>query len=342
MDRRKFIKTSLLAGTSGAAALSAASCSSLRIPKVFTASSIPLPDMDQYIAGMDSGMEEISSFDFIEAMPGKANTPELKKANHFARNAVKSLYVTAMFSDLPPEGQSHPGMQRRMMLALPEIDLAASEMDEYFSTHSTADNARLQNFLLSPEDPGLQFLEKFNSTAADLGVCNDRRLQTRAMMTRIMWRLKRQSPELMIQEYELKLEKLQATNGVDEAARLHMSTMASEEAFWHWQQQQAVAQDDDPEPLAPMDDKDDENLDQYKDWTEIPGTEKKNKDGEEKDKRSNTEAGARLMGIGLAVFAVSGILVFAGAYPFLIAMTVGAVMFLIGLLRLLAGLAGGS
>ncbi len=324
-----------------------ASCASLKFPGTLSATDIPLPDMDNYLAEMDTGMGEISHFDFIEAAPGKAHTQELDEANHFARNAVKSLYVTAMFSDLPPEGQSHPGMQKRMMLALPEIEKAAREMDQYFSTHSADDNARLQEFLLQPEDPGLQFLEKFNNTAADLGICQDRRLQTRAMMTRLLWRLKRQSPELLFHEYSSKAEKLQASSGVEDAARLHMATKASEEAFWHWQQQQSAVQtsvgtDSEPQPPKTDPEKQDEagesDLEEYKNWAEFTETEEES----EIDQKTNAQKGARLMGIGFGIFAVSGALLYAGAVPFVFAMTVGAVIFLVGLLRLLGGLISGT
>ncbi len=68
-----------------------------------------------------------------------------------------------------------------MLVELKSIKALAGSTWNYVGLN---DSQRLQEFLLQPEDPGLQFLEKFNSTAADLGICQDRRLQTRAMMTR--------------------------------------------------------------------------------------------------------------------------------------------------------------
>ncbi len=60
-------------------------------------------------------------------------------------------------------------------------------------------------------------------------------------------------------------------------------------------------------------------------------------DDTQRTRRQRTQArGAKVLGIGVVVFAVSGGLVAAGAFPFVFGMTVGAVMMLVGLIMLLA------
>ena len=71
MDRRKFLKSSVAAGITGAAALGSASCSSVK----FLEESVPeepAPDLDEVLARMDDGMREISEWDPVDDFLGPA------------------------------------------------------------------------------------------------------------------------------------------------------------------------------------------------------------------------------------------------------------------------------
>ena len=329
MDRRKFIKTSALAGVAGATALSTASCSSLK----FLPTGLPVdnqPDMDAYLAMMDEGMHRISQWNPVDEFTGTASeTSDRAKANHVARNAYKSLYVTAMFSDLSPDDQLHPGMQSRIKKALPQMDLATSEMEKFMQGENAVSADVLQDFLNQDDDPGMRFLEQFNGQAQQSGITGSRRAQTRAMTTRMLWRLKNQAPELVIDEYQTKMKKLETNQGNDAAVSHLIATKVSEQAFWKWQQQQSSG--DVTQEAVPA---------VYNSWTqsdfeEIGGVSKK--EVPEDDKENMSSRGAKKMGIGMAIFAGGTIILAAGAFPGVFIMTVGAIFFLIGLIQLMVG-----
>jgi hypothetical protein len=179
MDRRRFIKSSVLASVTGATALSTASCTAVK----FLESSAPEeqpPDMDEILSRMDEGMRKISVWNPVDDYSGTTDSsPDRETANRVARNAVKSLYVTAMFCDLPVSAQLQPGTQKRIMTALPEMEASAREMAEYLETDDNLSDKELRAFLNRDDDPGMQFLESFNDLARDQGIAAQRRIQIR-------------------------------------------------------------------------------------------------------------------------------------------------------------------
>jgi hypothetical protein len=304
MDRRRFLKASVIAGGAGAAALSSSSCSSL-LPRYKPASGdVELPDMDQYIAQVDRGLKHIEQWDPAAELSEAGSDSEHERINNLARNAVKALYISAMFTDLPEEARSRPGMQARIKKALPEIDATATEVADYLGGLTASDREKLHKILSRRENPGMQIFEQFDKHAAENGVTLQRRLHTRATANNILWRLKNQPPDLLFDEYQVKIEKLAASES-GSMTRPEVAARLAEKAFWKWS-----------ESL------DDGGADQ---------------DEEKKDYRT-AKRGARMMGIGVVIFGVGGAIVAAGGFPGVFVMTVGAVWFLIGLIVAIVGL----
>jgi len=302
-----------------------ASCSSVKFLEG-TAQEEPPPDVDEVLANMDEGMRRISEWNPVDDFMGSAgDCPKRAEANRVARNAVKSLYVTAMFNDLPVDSQLQPSVQKRIQSALPEIDASAKEMDSYLDANFQVSDEEMQACLSRDDDPGMRFLQQFNDLAGAHGVTARRRLQVRAMTTNILWRLKNQPPELLINECNDKMERATTSAGPEAAARRLLASRVTEEAFWSWQQQQ------EGEP---------EDLSEYSGWSAEPNEDSGElEDGEEKkkDERSLATRGARMMGIGLLIFGVGAALAVGGAWPGVIAGTVGAIYFLIGLIKVIVG-----
>ena len=53
-------------------------------------------------------------------IPGYA--AELEKQTVLTRKAMRSLYVTGRFLDLPDELKAHPGVQARLLAVAPDMD----------------------------------------------------------------------------------------------------------------------------------------------------------------------------------------------------------------------------
>jgi hypothetical protein len=180
MDRRDFLRVSA-AGASGVLVLGVSSCASL--PKLPPGRSPGLdpPDMDSYIARVDSGIETIAQWSPASGFPDYSG--DSAAADALGRKSLRTLYMTAMFADLSESAQRHPGMQTRMWDALPEMDEATAGMEEFLAAQSPEQLRRLQLALRTPQNPAMQILESLDRQATVCGVSRRRRIQTRVLMT---------------------------------------------------------------------------------------------------------------------------------------------------------------
>ncbi len=308
MDRREFIQMGA-AGASGLIVL--AGVDEAAVPKLpgSRPRPIPLPDMDTYLARVDEGMESISRWSPSSAFPSFGG--DRAAVDGLARKSLRSLYMSAMFADLPESGQQHPEMQNRVFDVMPEMDEATSGMAAFLSTRSPSELEDLQVMLRHRANPSMEIFEALDRDASALGVSSQRRLQTRVMMTQASWRLRNQPPSLVIHETLDKVEKLVATDASDEARIDWVAGRAGEEIFWGQQQQAG---------------------------TILEKEGKRRRDDGRSTRQRRLASGAKILGIGIVVGALGAAGTAAGALPLVFVATVGVVMILIGLIVLLVGL----
>ena len=313
MDRREFIRVSAT-GASGILVLGAASCASVPKIPLGRPEEQDLPDMESYLARVDAGMRTIARWSPTEGYPGYPG--DRAAADRLARGSLRTLYMTAMFSDLPEAGQRHVGMQDRIWAAMPEMDEATAEMEAFLASRSDQDLRTLQGALRSSRNPGMEIFGALDQHAAACGVSLRRRLQTRVLMTEANWRLRNQPPSLVVQESLEKVRKVTATDISRAGQEDWIAARAGEAIFWQEQLRTDVSGE----------------------ATAAPDSARQGRSLRQKRLRR----GARLMGIGLLVGGVAAAATAAGAVPFVFVATVGAVMILVGLITLLVGIATSS
>jgi hypothetical protein len=283
--------------------------------------------MDRYLDEVDEGMRGIQSWDLAADAGLESGDPRYERTNLIGRKALSGLYMTAMFADLSVEDQMHPGMQKRMVDALPRIGETADEIGEYLASRSSAQRRATAEVLEARSDVAESFIATLDEHAARSGVVPERREQTRVMYEEVLWRLRNQPADLVVDEYRTKLTKMEAFEGPLAGVRREQIARAGEKAFWDWntgksdpRTQQAIRALVDEGPAAGGEEPDD-------------ATEAGEGDA---NKPHPAARGAKMMGIGLIIFGVGAGLTAAGAYPMVFVATVGAVWFLIGLLTLIA------
>jgi len=264
--------------------------------------------MDKYLVGVDTGMDAIARWSPSSEFP--AFTGDRAAVDELGRKSLRTLYMTGMFSDLPVEGQLHPGMQDRILKTMPEMDEATSGMSQFLATQFHEDLARVQLALRSPANPGIQIVEAIDENAALCGVSKPRRMQTRVLMTDAAWRLRNQPPSLAITEILDKVERVTADDVSREMKEDWLAAQVGERLFWQQQAGAGAARQS-----AGSGGDDDDSL-----------------------KNSRLSRGAYLMGIGILVGGIAVAVAAAGVFELVFVATAGALLLLIGIVTLLVGL----
>src|SRR5262245_57118398 len=141
MERREFLRMGV-AGASGMLLAGAAFRSALADPLAGEPGCDPLPYMEEYLQRVDRGLAQIDSWAPSAAFPAYAG--DRQAVDDLARKSLRTLYVTATFSDLPRQAQLHPRMQERMWEALPEFDEAVTQMVDFLERQTPEDLTSFQ------------------------------------------------------------------------------------------------------------------------------------------------------------------------------------------------------
>ena len=225
MDRRHFIGS----GTASALGLvgTSACAPGMRLPAQRPAA-MPA-DMDEYLARLDAGAARIGRWSTEDVVPvWKGDRAE---GETIARTALQSLFITGMIADLPIEAQMRPEVQRRIHAAAPLMDEATERTTSFLASRTAADLSYVQ-LGLRDYDAGATILTAFDREAAANGLSDWRRAQTREIFAQAEWRLRNQPPELIVNEYINKVEKLGAADIPGESQLRALAAQAGEKAFW--------------------------------------------------------------------------------------------------------------
>lgn len=298
MDRRDFIRQGAL-GASGA--IFTGGMEGPPSLDVAHDGRVAPSDLDAYVATMDAGMERIGQWSLAESFP--TMDPMVSEFDGLARTSMQTLFMTAMFGDLPLETQLDARVQDRIAAAQDVMDEACGGMHDFLSGRSPEEFERVRSTLRTRPDVLWQVTRTLEGEAVRAGASEARRAQLRNMFTEVGWRLEHQPPSLMVAEYLDKVQRV-ATADVRVAARGRwMAARVSDEFLWQAQEQSA--------------------------------------------RRRRISRGGRMMGIGalliaggLALVAIDdgdeGPLMWIGLVP---GVTVGSILYALGFVVLLAGLA---
>jgi hypothetical protein len=158
-------------------------------------------------------------------------TGDRNEADALAQRTLQTLFITGMIGDLPVEAQTRPDVQRRLHAAVPLMNEAIERGTAFLGSVSDADLERVQ-VGLRDYGAGDAIFSTFDRVAADYGLSDWRRAQTREIFAQAEWRLRNQPPALIVNEYVTKVNKLADADIPSEMRVRALATHAGEEAFW--------------------------------------------------------------------------------------------------------------
>lgn len=172
-------------------------------------------EMELFIKEMDDSMNLIlhSGGSYIRSLlPHNPNEDE----QNFFKSSLRSLLLIGNFGELSIKGQVHPWMQKRMLYSAPEVN--HSVITSFNILRNMTDENKEDIKLALTDNPELcdSILESLDLEAQSIGVPAARRRQMKVMGKRIVRRM-RHSPEMLIDEYVKKADKLLLASNSDEA-----------------------------------------------------------------------------------------------------------------------------
>jgi len=305
------------------------------------------PDMGAFCFDLESKLGGIAESRFVDGFVARlgvgrpvsaARQERVQARESVFRRSLRSLYLSQTFRDLPPESQAHPELQALMQRHLPELDQSVLEMTELLEGLSPEQRRATREELQRRPDLALQIAEVVDEHATSAGVSSNRRGQFRSMLTHASFRLRHGSPDALIDEYTGKVRRALAPDGASRALALSAAAQATSELFFA--QAGGVAQTGGgATPSSPP--------------TTPPTTPPPQRAGRGKPVRppgpapssapsaapakSTLTTGAWMLGIGAITFGASTGIVAAGGSAFVLGMTIGALLFAIGLIVVIVG-----
>jgi hypothetical protein len=280
--------------------------------------------MSDFLARVDEHMDGLANARFVQGFveawhkqPISAEKrPEIEARDALFRKMLRSLYFTQTFRDLPEASQRHPEMQDRMWRHIGEVDATVSDVTSMLAQLDDSQRDAARRTLQQRPELAMKVAEVIDEQAALAGVSRKRRVQLRGMMAHTSFRLKNAAPGVVIDEYVQKVQRAQAQSGAQAEFALRFASQAGSEAFR--QQPSHVGS------AAPAGAQAGAAAQPTSEPTARPG-------------RGTMNTGGLLLGIGVATFAGSAIFVALGAFPLVIGMTVGAILFAVGLVMVIVG-----
>jgi hypothetical protein len=216
----------LTAGATGAAGLVAGSASagtsSPELP--------PDPDaMERVIGRIDRRMKSFQEFDL--GLPEDQAT--------LARAALRTFYMTGVFTDLAERDRVHPGIQLRMRRLAGDADAAIDGLAGLFESMTPDDHRSLQERLQRQPNLAAEVGERFDAIAKEDGFGFFRRVDLRLAIGELGDRMRHQNPAVLIDPYARKVRRIQASLGGPEEMQRALAARIGEQAFWELQERNA-------------------------------------------------------------------------------------------------------
>jgi hypothetical protein len=148
------------------------------------------------------------------------------------RKAIRTLYFTGRFLDMPEEMKVHPGVQSRLRALQPEMDDAVLGMTDRLERRATDADARIRAHLSKDDAFGESLARVLERTAKEDGLSFQKTFGVRAATLDLTQRMAAQSPGLVIDPLVSKVRRIQAHPRSDAEQARRLAARVGEQVFW--------------------------------------------------------------------------------------------------------------
>ena len=225
MKRRQFIIGA------GAVAASTSGCANIEGLISPNWADVSPKEMGSFLVDFDKAMHGIAIAESQSGLQHAFKSSNYQGADvRLFRQGMRSLLMLGSFRELSMDGKMHPGVQQRMQYSSPELVSAVKGLTGKLASMSSKERSNLKKKLKEKPELAERVLEAMDHEAASVGIPIRRRVQLRKMGHVIMRQLKN-APDLFIDEYTTKSNKLLAQDLTDEATTKLMIAHMGKEGY---------------------------------------------------------------------------------------------------------------
>ena len=251
LERRELLKLAaaavVLGSEAGCAAPQNSRAASAAPTVADVASRLNPQAADELLAKLDARMAWIAGASLpddvlpLSKLSGVAKaSAEITDTGTLVRKAVRTLYMTGRFLDMPEEMRLHPGVQARLGAMQSEMDDAVMGMTERLERMTPDEHRRVQDYLKKDDLFGERLARVLEKTASDDGLSFQRTFGVRSATLELSQRMAAQSPSLVVDPLVRKVRRIEAHPRSDAEEARRLAARVGEEAFWAHQERIAL------------------------------------------------------------------------------------------------------
>lgn len=247
VDRRQMMRGALLGGVALAASGAGCGVTATQAPPPRWSGKLDRRAADELLASIDKRLswideqtlpEDIAPLSKLEKMEGAAE--QIATKTTLTRKAMRALYLTGRFADLPDELKAHPGVQARLAAAQTDMDDAVLGMTAMLEAMTPDDHRGVQRHLRAHPELAERIARYIERPAKEDGLPFRRAFGIRAGILQLGGRMAAQSPALITDPLVRKVRRIEARpHPAADQARL-VASRIGEEAFWEYQEKMAL------------------------------------------------------------------------------------------------------
>ena len=199
-----------------------------------------LANIDKRLASLGNASLPADVLPLSKLPRGPEFDRELEASRSLVRKAVRTLYLTGRFLDMPDEMKVHPGVQSRVWAMQSEMDDAVLGMTERLERMTPDEHRRVRAYLEKDELFGERLAKVIESTARDDGLSFQRTFGVRSSVLHMSRRMSAQPPGLVIDPLISKVRRIEAHPRSNEEESRRMAARVGEQAFWEHQARVAL------------------------------------------------------------------------------------------------------
>jgi hypothetical protein len=226
MERRDLLKLGAATALAGCATSKPSALAAVPPAPAWTPEEVELAlaDMDATLDKLAAAKPRLEAF----GAPRTLDARRVAQGHDLTVRTLAAMHISASFRELPAAVQAREDVQRRMWSALPFIDDAMLDMNDYVASLTPAERRSIQDKLREQPSLAMDTIGTLDEQAAAAGVPMRRRLQMRTIAARTSWRMTRQSVNAVLDDTLDKVRRVRERHGRNEQLQRAIAAKVAE------------------------------------------------------------------------------------------------------------------